>query len=330
MKTMTMKFNEIIKTLKKATNVAIFTHISIDEDCLGSATALKLALEGMGKNATIFSKSEIPNASKNIFDLNYIKSIDCNPKNFDCFVAVDLSEQSRMGSYGEVFKTQENTALIDHHHGGDLTLAKHCYIMPQSSSSAELVYKLLIKMKVEITPEIATALYAGLNSDTTSFSNAKTTTNSFLTAHKLINAGADYQKVNSMLHHNISQKEMAVKSLFMKKYEIIDDEMAFVFISYRELQSLGAKKEDCSSFSMDLLSIEGVLVSCALIERAPDDYTYSFRARVGYDISKEARKIKGGGHRQAAGAVLTGITQKDAISKAKKALADCLKAGKNA
>ena len=49
------RYDRVIAKIKKAQNIAIFMHINPDCDCLGSAIALYLYLQKIGKNVSYFS-----------------------------------------------------------------------------------------------------------------------------------------------------------------------------------------------------------------------------------------------------------------------------------
>ena len=101
-------------------------------------------------------------------------------------------------------------------------------------------------MKANITPQIATLLYAGLSSDTFSFINTKTNSNSFWTAYKLVKAGADILKVNELQYRRHTKKEVEFKKYLWTNFQIVDD-CAYCTIPLKELQAMNGKKSDFDS-----------------------------------------------------------------------------------
>ena len=79
---------------------------------------------------------------------------------------------------------------VDHHHDntrfGDVNL-----VVPDASSTAEIVRDILRELDVELTPQIAEALYVGLVTDTGRFQYTNTTPKSLRLAAELVEAGAD-------------------------------------------------------------------------------------------------------------------------------------------
>src|SRR5206468_5526559 len=83
-------------------------------------------------------------------------------------LAVDCANESRLGPDPEILHQAPFTIDIDHHHDntrfGDLTL-----IVPDASSTAEVLRDVFAELGVELTPEIAEALYIALVTDTGRF-----------------------------------------------------------------------------------------------------------------------------------------------------------------
>ena len=62
-------FTEISEAIKNSKNILIIPHVSADGDCLGSAYALKLMLEELGKKAdVILDKADFDNRILKILD----------------------------------------------------------------------------------------------------------------------------------------------------------------------------------------------------------------------------------------------------------------------
>src|SRR5437870_1538714 len=107
-------------------------------------------------------------------------------------VALDCANESRI-SDEEVLGRVPLTLDIDHHHDntrfGDINL-----IVPEASSTGEVLRDLFRELKVELTPEIAEALYVALVTDTGRFQYANTTPKAFRLAAELVEAGADLHR----------------------------------------------------------------------------------------------------------------------------------------
>ena len=94
------------------------------------------------------------------------------------------------------------TIDIDHHHDntrfGDVNL-----IVPDASSTGEILADVFRELGVEITPEIAEPLYIALVTDTGRFQYANTSPKALRLAADLIEAGADWHKVFQVVYENV-------------------------------------------------------------------------------------------------------------------------------
>ena len=293
---------QLAKRLKKAKSVAIFTHISPDFDALGSSYSLCSALKLMGKKAEVFTKEKLNSHQKLLFE-DILNHNQCKEKDYDLFVCVDVSSLKRLGDYTYVFENKSaDTMVLDHHVAND-TFCKYSYINSERSSCCEIILELLEHLKLKMTPQIASYLYAGLSSDTSSFQNSGTRINSHVSAIKLMKNGADIHNVNQVLYETRTVKEIAFKKYLWNNFKTYKD-CAYCMVDYKSLTELKGKKADCDSFSRSLVSIEGINRSFSIIEQKEGIFNLSFRSKIGYDVQTVAVKLGGGGHICAAGATI--------------------------
>lgn len=291
---------ELAKVIKKAKSIAIFTHISPDFDALGSSFSLYYTLKSLGKNVNVFIKEKLNLHQKLLFE-DIANHGTCKEKEFDLFICVDVSALNRLGDYAYVFKNKSNNTMVIDHHVCIEQFCKYNYINNDRSSCCEIILDLLKAMKVKLDSKVASYLYAGLSSDTSSFQNSGTKINSHLAAIDLISYGADIHKVNQVLYETRSIKEIAFKKYLWNNFKIYKD-CAYCLVDYKSITNLKGKKADCDTFSRSLVSIEGINRSFSLIEEKEGIFNLSMRSKIGYDVRTVAEKVGGGGHICAAGA----------------------------
>ena len=255
------KIKEIVKVLKKSKSVALFTHISPDSDALGSTFGLSLALKKLGKKVQIFIKEEFTEGQKILFEEDEANRGECNVNDFDLFICLDASAIERLGDYAYCFNDENNTLVLDHHVCNNY-IAKYNYIESESSSCCEIVYKVITALKIKIDSDIATKLYAGLSTDTSSFINSNTNSNSFLVASKLCLAGAKIQIVNQAIYQSKSLKSVVFKKHLLNNFQI-KGECAYIGVDLKTLQELNGVKNDCSGFSKMLANYKEINYSWA-------------------------------------------------------------------
>lgn len=291
---------EIAKKIKKAKSIAIFTHTSPDFDAYGSSFSLYYALKKLNKKVDVFSREKFDSHQKLLFE-DIVNHNDCAVVNYDLFICVDVSSLNRLGDYSYIFENKNNeTMIIDHHLGNNFN-SKFAYINHERSSCCEIVYEVLKALKSDIDSQIATYLYAGLSSDTSSFQNSSTKINCHIVTTDLIKCGANMHKVNQVLYETQTLKEITFKRYLYNNFKTYKD-CAYCLVDYSSLTELKGKKSDCDTYSRSLVSINGINRSFSLIEQTPGVFNLSMRSKVGYDVRIIAEKLGGGGHICAAGA----------------------------
>lgn len=314
---------EIAKVIKKAKSIAIFTHISPDFDAFGSAYSLYYSLKEYGKNVEIFSKDKLNSHQRLLFE-DIINSGNCKENNFDLFICVDVSSLKRLGDYAHLFENKNNNTMVIDHHITDESFCKYNHINHDRSSCCELIFEILIALKCKLNSKIASYLYAGLSSDTSSFQNSGTKINCHIVAMQLMKLGADIHKVNQVLYETRTLKEIMFKKYLWNNYKTYKD-CAYCVVDNKSLTELKGKKADCDSFSRSLVSIEGINRSFSLIEEKEGVFNLSMRSKSGYDVRTIAEKVGGGGHTCAAGAKFEAKN----INTAKKRILEIMFEGEN-
>ena len=112
-----ISLKEISERLFKEKSVALFCHVRPDGDTVGSALALKLALEKKGIKADVFSDDVMPARFSYINAINQIKNSIA--QKYSAYIAIDCADITRLGKFAEEFSAQKNTYNLDHHVSND-------------------------------------------------------------------------------------------------------------------------------------------------------------------------------------------------------------------
>src|SRR5438128_5989741 len=134
------------------------THENPDGDALGSLLAAKLALDQLGKNTIMVLHGDAPLPGEYVFmPLGQLRRRWPDDVAERVLVALDCANESRIAD-PEVLGRVPLTIDIDHHHDntrfGDVNL-----VVPEASSTGEVMRDVFRELDVELTPEIAEALY---------------------------------------------------------------------------------------------------------------------------------------------------------------------------
>jgi phosphoesterase RecJ-like protein len=194
---------------------------------------------------------------------------------------------------------------IDHHHDnthfGDLNL-----VDIEASCTAEIVYQLAQLLGVRITPEMASALYVGIITDTGKFMYDNTDARTHRIAADLIEAGVVVDDTYRRLYEHVPIEKIRLVARALDGIErYCDERLVLAYITAEDFKATGAGEEMTEGIIDHLRSVEGTQIA-ALIrdlgDRGRAARKVSLRSSSGeVDVSAIARKHGGGGHKRAAG-----------------------------
>ena len=169
-----------------------------------------------------------------------------------------------------------------------------------------MIYRIAIAAKVEITPSMATCLYAAILSDTGSFTYAST--------------DAEHLRARSRSHRPRRQPSQIARDVYFSnpasKIRLLgtalsnlqsEGGLAWTWVTNRRHGPAGAEAEDCEGVVNYLISIDSV-ESAVFLREVPyaSQFRLSIRSKGKIDVAQVAETFGGGGHRSASGCTLDG------------------------
>ncbi len=292
-----MNLTQFCEKLKLEKSVAIFCHIRPDGDTIGSAVALKLGLDKLGINAQVFCSDEIPTR---FFFLPQLKSVKKEfSGDFTAFLSIDCADITRLGDFAFSFEKAKNTYILDHHIS-NRGYAKYNYICDKSSN-CENVLDVLENLSVELDGEIASCLALGIVTDTGNFKHKNVNENTFVSASKVVKAGAD---INQIVYNTFTKQSKNRAKLFGKVMSKIryfySDRVAVASVFLSDLMETGAKSDETEGFIDFIMGIDCVQVGVCVMQIAENKFKISLRSK-GPNVNEVAEKFGGGGHMLASG-----------------------------
>ena len=295
--------NKIFSALSAAKKPAVFCHMRPDGDTLGSAFALKAAL---CLNAHVFCDSTVGAYYDIVPGIEGLNAVEFDAAKYDLLVAVDCADINRLGRYAAEFLKHRNTVNIDHHPTND-SFAKLNYIQPAASSTGEIVYNILKAGNAPLNREAAINLYIAVCTDTGNFTHSNTSKESYLMAADLIAYGVDVSYLNAKLYKEMAENRLKLLSKTLETLKLYEGgKIAIMDISLKTFAELNCKSGDTEGFVEYAVNCEGAVVGILLTEIARNSYKASLRSKSGIDISRAAAEFNGGGHKQAAGCLVSG------------------------
>ena len=297
----------IIRRLEEARRILLYPHINMDGDTLGSSVALCIGLRQMGKSCHILIEDDIP-AYLAFLDRGYCVRQAAGP--VDLSLAVDCGDVSRIEKRKETFFAARHTACIDHHLLR-VNFARYCYVDPEASATGLLVLDMLEELGVEVTAEMADALYVAIDTDTGSFRYANADRATHLAVAKLYQYGLDHLPLCNAIYDNIPLSQMLIESEALSRMELFAGGQAVLsYCTGEMLEKAGATMEQCGTIIDRLRSLQDVEVAVFLKEKEDGNFKASFRAKTYADVGALANRLGGGGHTKAAGCTMAGPLDK--------------------
>ena len=181
--------NRLLQMVEEAKTIAVLGHIRPDGDCVGACMGLYQYLRNNYKDIeTDVYLEEIPSHFSFVKGTGDIRHQVQPGKTYDLFICLDCGDAERLGFSGPLFESAAQTFCVDHHISNQ-AFADENYIVPDASSTSELVFHLLDREK--ITKEIAEALYIGIVHDTGVFQYSCAGPETFRIAADLLEKGVD-------------------------------------------------------------------------------------------------------------------------------------------
>ena len=312
---------KILKEIKKAKRILVNCHRSPDPDGIGSALALKLVLEQMGKEVEIICPSG--QVDKRI---NFLKGFDeiktginfskFDYTKFDLFITLDSASWDMVTGKKDVAVPRMFIVNIDHHIT-NTSFGKINLIDREASSVSELLFSLFENWPVEMDVEIATCLLTGIIADTGAFAYPNTTSGTLDVVKKLIGTGVDKNEIILRIYRSENLNMLRFWGEVLQKMEI-DKDCRFVWSAiphdvYKRYGMPEYGKEGAASSFAPI--VDGTDFGLIAVEEDTGRLFISFRSRTGFDTSKIALALGGGGHVFASGAKIEGIPFDQAVTK---------------
>ncbi len=190
----------LARAAKEGQRILVLSHQNSDPDAVASVVVLSEVLSQLGANARAGAADDVATIARGLLKV-FGREIEVNPSlDVDLVVLVDTSSFQHLGKFGEkVSEAAPRLAVIDHHKPVEETrqVASLHFVREDFASEAELIFELTKELGVNLTPEQASLLLAGIVSDTGHFRLAKPVT--FGAVDALLKAGADYERVMEAL-----------------------------------------------------------------------------------------------------------------------------------
>lgn len=316
---MQREFETFKNLIEQSNSFVLTTHINPDGDGLGSELALWSFLTRIGKSALIFNHSPLPPTYGFLDRNNVVKQFIGSSHNdilrhTDVIVVLDTNQSGRLASLQEpVLSSKAKKIVIDHHL--DTEQFAHLSIIDDSAAATgEILYRFLAFLEGPVlSSEIADSLYVAIMTDTGSFRFPKTDSELHRITAQLIDSGADPVRLYQQVYEQGPPNRLRLFGKTLANLEVTNDgKIALLTVTQQMFRETGTDESDTDTFITSTLAIKDVQIGLMVTE-LKEGVKISFRSRGEIRINELAKEFGGNGHKNAAGARVTGMPVRTVI-----------------
>ncbi len=282
----------------------IVTHAGTDFDALGAALAARrlypdavICLQGgLNRNVREFvalyaEELDLHDASR--LDLGDVRSV----------VVVEVSDLGRLGDVAEVIRRPGvETALFDHHGGEapDWVSPGHV-VFSEDGALCSTMVGILAERGIEPTPAEATALALGVHEDTGSLTYPSTTLRDVEALAFCSRHGAGQELIGRFLHSPLSNEQRSLLSTLVETAEPLDVSGVQTLLAAVRWPHYVDGVSGLASKIIDITDCEAIVM---LVEMAGRVFAVGRSRTPALDVAAVMAALGGGGHPQAASAIV--------------------------
>src|SRR5574341_1215065 len=285
--TAAMPLKDILNIINQYQHFLITTHVRADGDGIGSEVALYHALKDMRKSANIANDSLVPQIYKFIIPDTGIYIYPELPKEqAEVVFTLDCPTINRLGKIQEFVSKDAIIINIDHHISNE-HFGKINWVSDEMSSTGEIILHLFQEVNIDITPDIATALYVAIVTDTGRFMHSNTTPNVLRVAAFLIEQGAMHTDIMNHVYNANPYNLVQLNAQALNTIKLhTANRIATIWLTKEMLAKANVDAIDTQEFADIPVSIDGVCIGVLLREMTkPNWIKVSLRSRNGFSVN---------------------------------------------
>lgn len=303
-------FEDIQSIIASNQRFLVSSHIHSDGDAIGAALAFKRMLELMGKDVRCVMEEDPGETFYRFYSPEDIEVLSPSSdfSDRDVIVMADAGEWHRLGKrLGAILENHPGKKIcIDHHYPKNQFQGTR-FLRVKSPSTTVIMYNLLRFLGLELTKEIAEAIYLGIIVDTINFHLPHTNEETHIIAADCLRVGVDPSYVYEPIYGTTSPGRLQLMCQAFSSIRILfGGKVASMQITRQMFQESGAAQNDDDGFVEFLRTVKGVSVGVYFRQENENEVKISWRAKGNNNVVVSAQRFNGGGHLRAAGATILG------------------------
>lgn len=297
----TLKAVEALPPVIAGTRRALITvHRDPDTDAVGSALAWAAFLSQSGIDVTIWAADPLEPYLKWLPGVDRVQTDFDESVDYDSIWFLDCASMERVRHYERLLPWVGKRPIINIDHHADNSLFGDHILVETISSVGEFLVAIAERLKFQITPEVATCLYAAISFDTGRFLYSNTTAQTFEAAAALVRTGIDPGDLGRRMFESVPASGFEVLNIALSRL-VIEPERRLAYTSLPK--GTGPDTIKVVDFVRQL---EGADVVVVFREQDDGIIRVNLRSKGDGVVNTVAHHFGGGGHAKAAGITLSG------------------------
>lgn len=294
---------ELAAQLTQASSVLVVSHLSPDGDAIGSLLAMGAVVDHFARPVVLGIADTLPDLFRFLPGHPRIVRQAAGP--FDLVVALDASDERRLGDLYSQHASGARTIINIDHHATNVRFGTVNWIDPRAAATAELLYQLAVTLAVPLSSELAAYLLTGIVTDTRGFRTSSTTPTTLTVAADLMNHGASLHQVMEITLERRTLGSLRLWGEALRRTQR-HGRVVWSQLTAADRARCGVGDNSGDTGLSGFMATANEADVAILFTERNGSVEVSMRARPGFDVAAAALALGGGGHPQAAGCTVPG------------------------
>ncbi len=297
----------ILEKIDAGQSFLVASHENPDGDAMASTLALVNFLRECGKDVVAYNKDGVPK------DFDFLPGAETLIDRlepgaaFDVGFVLDAGELRRAGTH--LKDACRSVVNIDHHPHSE-NFGDVYFVDTSASATGAMIYRIIKESDRSLSLDVALCIYTAILSDTGSFRYSNADPEAFNMAAEMVARGVRPWDVASGLYESQDEKRLRLLGRALATLTVSRcGNYASVSVTSEMMEQTQAGPEDTDGFVNYPRSVRGVEVAIFFRQVGEQAFKVGFRSKGKIDVGSLSREFGGGGHHNAAGAVVEGTLQ---------------------
>lgn len=316
-----LSFEGLCALLEQAAPTLILLRRNPDAGTVGSAFALRQALENMGSPTRCIGCDEIP-AHLTFLMSDTQASVLPDSLSEDFFpervISVGASSVAQLGALREIYEGQVDLMLC---HSESFTPFADYHLPEEAATTGEILFDVVKDLAqrglVTVTEALCTDLYVAISGETGGFRSANVTPATHVRVAELMASGIDHAAISRRLFETRSMEQLRAVAAGISNLHLFGDgRVAVILFPYAIKAALGLDDSHLDLLVDVARSLEGVKLAVVLRQPTTEAvFRISARSLCDYDVASLCARFGGMGTARAAACTIHAADAEAAMEK---------------